>query len=373
MERDGTRARWETLDYANRPHYGISLFNGVGGIPVFLADYARLRGNEEARALALGALEWCALPEHAGWVRGLHFGKAGPAFSALLNEGALESPAVAGLVAKVDDAILNEDPGPVTDLVGGAASNGFYLLESWKVRGTSAYLDGATRCGEWLLRQLARDDSGCHCLVSPGSNMFGGHVFLGLAHGIAGVALFFTLLHEATRETAWKSAALEIFDTLERHARPVHGGWNWPGVIGEDECSRCQWSHGAPGIGMAFLKAYEIFGELRLLRAALMAGEATFAYGDLRQNATQCIGLAGCGDYLLELARVTREPRWLERANGFGRMTVAYRATLPEGDVWPTDGVGLYSPDFMYGGAGIGHFLLRLETQGELPMPLIAI
>jgi lantibiotic modifying enzyme len=202
--------------------------------------------------------------------------------------------------------------------------------------------------------------------------MFGGRVYLGLAHGIAGVALFFALLHEATHDTAWKSAALEIFETLEAQSRSTHGGWNWPSVMGEDSCSRCQWSHGAPGIGMSFLKAYEIFQQPRLLHAAQMAGEATYAYGDFRQNATQCIGLAGCGDLLLELGRVTGEPVWFARAAEFGTKALAYRATSLEGDAWPTDGVGLYSPDFMYGGAGIGHFLLRLETHGAVPLPLIA-
>jgi hypothetical protein len=124
---------------------------------------------------------------------------------------------------------------------------------------------------------------------------------------------------------------------------------------------------------MAFLRATEIFNEPRLFHAATMAGEATYHYGDFRKNPTQCVGLAGGGDLLLELWRVTRESRWLDRASEFGEKVLHYRASLPEGDAWPTDEPGLYSADFMYGASGTGHFLLRLETEGRLPMPLISI
>jgi len=32
-ERTDTGITWETIDYANKPHHDISVFNGVGGIP----------------------------------------------------------------------------------------------------------------------------------------------------------------------------------------------------------------------------------------------------------------------------------------------------------------------------------------------------
>jgi hypothetical protein len=137
--------------------------------------------------------------------------------------------------------------------------------EAWKKRKDSELLDGAMRCGEWLQHQLTRDNLGCHCPVRPDRKGFGDRPYSGFAHGIAGVAFFFSLLYEAT----------------------------------------------------------------------------------------------------------TRESRWLDRALEFGNKIIGYRDVLSEGDAWPTDAPGVYSADFLYGAAGIGHFLLRLETQGELPMPLI--
>ena len=121
---------------------------------------------------------------------------------------------------------------------------------------------------------------------------------------------------------------------------------------------------GAASNGFYLLQLWKKAKEHKLL-------EAAYGYGDLRHNPTQCFGLASSGDLLLELWRVTRENRWLDRALEFGELVLNYRATLPEGDAWPTDEPGLYSADFMCGGSGTGHFLLRLETQGSLSMPLM--
>lgn len=369
-EHERQTCRWKTADYENRFHYGISIFNGVGGIPLFLADYAQMRRNEEALELALAALEWCADSGQEGPTRGLYTGKAGPAFVALYLDAQERSPAITALCERVTTSILHEDPGPVTDIMGGAASNGFYLLQLWKKAKEHKLLEGAKRCGEWLLQQLAHDQLGCHCLIRP-DGQFGKRPYSGFAHGTSGVAFFFALLYEATQESAWKEVAMELFDTLIAHAKLIHGGWNWTPLLGDEVLSRCQWSHGASGIGVAFLRASEILAETRLIQAATMAGEAAYGYGDLRHNPTQCFGLASSGDLLLELWRVTRENRWLDRALEFGELVLNYRATPPEGDAWPTDEPGLYTADFMCGGSGTGHFLLRLETQGSLSMPLM--
>ncbi len=370
-ERDGSQCRWQTIDYGNQPHYDVSLLNGVGGIPLFLAAYGQLRGEPEAIDLAIAAIEWCADPARTGFTRGLCVGKAGAAFAAYRMDCHNASPQIAELCRRVTASIQQDDPGPFTDLLGGAASNGIYLIEAWRRTSDPLLLAGAERCGGWLLEQLTRDELGCHCLARPDGG-FGGNPYAGVAHGISGVACFFSALFDATRKEVWKSAALELFDTLIAHAQPIHGGWNWSPLLGQGQLTRCQWSHGAAGIGSAFLHAWEVIGEPRLFQAAVMAGEATFYYGDYRQNLTICTGLASGGELLLDLSRVTEDAYWRQRALEFARMILTYRTVLPEGDAWPTDEPGLFSPDFLYGGAGAGYFLLRLETDGQLPPALMA-
>jgi hypothetical protein len=142
-------------------------------------------------------------------------------------------------------------------------------------------------------------------------------------------------------------------------------------MLGETQLSRCQWSHGAPGIGLVFLKAAQLLDVPAYREVARKAGETTYAYGDFRDNITQCIGLSGCGELFVELYRDSGDDTWLTRAHEFADLCMGYRAELPEGDAWPTDEPGLYSADFMYGAAGMGHYFLRLQQPQEVSMPFM--
>lgn len=368
-ERVPEGVRWETIDYDNRPQYDYGAFNGCGGIGIFLAEYGRQTGNAAALDLARGANSWCSTVDMEGFERGLLLGRTGAAMS-WLHLAQVTGEPVSKHCEQNADAIVREEPGPVTDLMGGAASNGLYLLRLWEATGETRYLDGARRNGAWLCDQLVRDDAGCYCLCRPDGQM-GDRPYLGAAHGISGVAHYLVLLYQATDEATWADNARDILETLERHAIPDHGGLNWAPVLGEDELSRCQWSHGAPGIGVVFLKGAQVLGMPGYLEVARKAGEATYAYGDFRNNITQCIGLSGCGELFVELYRESGDESWLKRGHEFADRSMAYRAELPEGDAWPTDEPGLYSADFMYGASGLGHYFLRLQQPAEVGMPFM--
>ena len=146
---------------------------------------------------------------------------------------------------------MAEDPGPFTDLMGGAASNGLFLIRLWEATSQQKFLNGAIRCADWIDQNLIRDEQGCHCLARPDGE-FGDVPYTGVAHGIAGIAHFFLLLFKATGDVTWSSRAREILATLVQHALPDRGGLNWSPRLGESQLKRCQWSHGSPGIGLVF-------------------------------------------------------------------------------------------------------------------------
>lgn len=363
---------WETIDYENRPHRDPCVFNGVGGISFFLVDAFRLQGRADVLPLAQGAVEWCAAFPGKHYERGLHVGKTGPALAALHRSIALDEPTVPEFCRTNAAVILREPPGPITDLLGGEASNGLYLLKLWERTREDVYLRGAERCAAWLEQQMTRDARGTHCPADPQGRLgFAPNVLLGVAHGLAGIAHFLACLAAASRNERWAALARELFDTIARYAQPVYGGLNWPPRLGQQELTRCQWSHGAAGIGLTFLTGHRVLGETRFLEIAVQAAEATFAYGDFRHNYTQCIGLAGSGELLLEVDRATADSKWKDRARDFAHRCLAYRESTPDGDAWPTDAPGLYSADFDYGASGVGHFLLRVLSDGAIPLPLM--
>jgi lantibiotic modifying enzyme len=362
--------RWQTIDYSDKPQYHFNVFNGVGGIPLFLRDYYRLSGEARAIELASGAVRWClkSQSEEGVYRGGLQSGKAGIAFMALhLSEAGESIPAVCEIHAQ---ALLDQAPGPVTDLMNGEASHGWFFLKLWERSENPSHLAGAIRCAEWISSHLVRDRMGTHCLTVQGRESKD-MPYTGLLHGISGMAHFFALLAKASGEEKWRSVAIELLETLITHAIPIHGGLNWSPKLGETTLSRCQHSHGAAGIGLVFAHASVLLNDSRWLEIARQAGEATYAYGDFRHNPTLCTGLAGSGELLIELFRLTRDTIWWQRARDFAQQASAYKQVIDGLDYWPTDTAGLYSADYSYGASGTGLFFIRTLRPLEFEMPLI--
>ena len=244
-------------------------------------------------------------------------------------------------------------------------------MKLWKKTGEDIYLQGALRCADWNSQHLRRDALGTHCLVDPGRLAFGGTPYLGLSHGIAGVAYFFAVLFETTKDERWKNIAEELLRTLTQSAQEDHGGLNWAGRLGEGGLTRCQYSHGASGVGLVFAQVARIFVDDELLAVALRAGEAAYHYGDHRNNPTLCTGLAGSGELFVELYRQSKDILWLTRAQEFARLASAYKARIGKQDYWPTDTPNLYSADFTYGVSGTGYFFLRTYAPLEYDAPFM--
>ena len=356
-EQAGDGYRWKTFDYNDQPHYHHNIFNGVGGIPIFLGAYHKATKSAPALEYAYGAIRWCitATPVTMDFQRGLQFGKIGAAYAALYVSGITGEDPFSGFWQACAANLLREEPGPITDFIGGESSNGWFLLKLWQKTGEASYLKGALRCADWLRRNLKQDALGTHCLVDPVNRRFGSAPYTGLAHGIAGVAYFFSVLFEATQDEQWRDVAYALLATLVQAAREDKGGLNWPTTLGGSSLTRCQHSHGAAGIGLVFARAARIFADAAFSAVALKAGETTYQYGDYRHNPTLCTGLAGCGELFVELFRNSNDKLWLARAQEFARLAFSYKARSKDQDYWPTDTPGCYSADFTYGGSGTGY------------------
>jgi lantibiotic modifying enzyme len=362
--------RWQTLTYENEPQYDASLASGVAGIGLFLAAYYRLTSAPRARELAEGACRWCSAPERKIEGDSLVGGRAGVGLAWLRLANATGDRHALAQAADVAEHLLARDPGPVTGLYSGAAGEGIFLVRLAAATRDERHLAGAARRGAWLAEVALRDEAGpgVHWPYQTDDEPWYG---LGFGPGVAGIGCFLLALYEATREARWADLARGAAQTLSAQAKPDHGGLNWPQTIGEAELLRCQLCDGSPGVGLFFVRAYEALGEPRCLETARAAAEATYAYGDVRRNPSQCHGLAGNAELFVELYRLTREPVWLDRAHDFASHILTYRTSTPEGDVWQADEPPYTSPEYLYGAAGTGHFFLRLPNPEDIRMPLL--
>lgn len=382
--------RWQTLSYQNAPGYAPGLWDGVAGIAIFLADYHRVTGAAQARDLAAAALRWCVVPgrrlegEAAGLSESLGRGRSGIG-SAMLRYAAAtgDGPALATAVTLGDGATAAASVGGVR-LAGGApgpsflwgtAGQGTFLVRLWEAARQERHLAAAVRCAEYLRdAQLPEVFGGAW--PPPAASALP-RFPSGFAPGLAGIGYFFAVLAGATGVRAWREATTHVAALLGRVARPDRGGLTWPLALDgapvrlpHPEVPRCQWCLGAPGVGLFFVRAAAVLGDGAHRATAEAAGEATWAYGDVRGNPSYCHGLAGNAELFLELYGLTGDHRWLDRARGFAAQALAYRVTGPGDDVWPADEPGLEAPNFSTGAAGAGHVFLRLLTSGELPMAL---
>jgi lantibiotic modifying enzyme len=372
----------ESVPYDGAVHLDGAVFLGVAGIPLFLAAYARMTGETRAIPLAAGAARWSSAPGRTftgdwhGPDESLCFGRAGAGLAwthlwRVTGEAEHLAPARAA-----GERTLAAPLGPATDFIGGAAGEGTFLLQLWEATGEERFLAGAVRRADWLDGVATRDAAGCHWpwrLSSGGAAP--GRTLLGFAHGVSGIGHYFLRLHAATGEARWADVAREVASTLARAAAPDRGGLNWRHFLDappREHARECQWCHGSPGVGLFYATAYAVLGDAAHLRAALAAGETTFAYGDARRNPSQCHGLAGNGELFLELYRLTGDTRWRHRAGDFAARTLGYRRPGPGGDVWQGDDPLSVSPDFLCGAAGVGHYFLRLLARGEIGMPLLS-
>ena len=143
------------------------------------------------------------------------------------------------------------------------------------------------------------------------------------------------------------------------------------------------WCHGAPGIALSRLRAYQITSRVDFLQEARTALQttATSVANQLRQpqlaNYSLCHGVAGNADILLSAGLLLNDISYIQLAQQAGLLGIElYDKT---GTVWPsgvndpsgnTQG-GEETPGLLLGLAGTGHFYLRLAFPSEIDSVLL--
>ena len=365
-------ARWETRSYTGKPQYSTAVFGGTAGVVFLFADLFRMTGDSRAREVAEAAAMWVEAESKSDLRNpdadaGLYFGMSGHGqmclhlYEATGRERWLrDAQARARAVARAS--------WPDAHVLSGSAGSVIFLLRLYEAAADQSVLDAAVRAGDHIARTVERDAEGARWdWHRDGQIRFSA----GFVHGASGIAYALAELWRFTGDDATKNLVYDAWNWIEAVALEDDRGicWNrWPG---DPHRPRVQWCHGAPGIGLFAARAAEIFDDDDLRGLAERCAKATLAAGDVRNNPSQCHGLAGNAELFIELARAGGDESWMARARDFGDAAVAYSEER-DGEVrWPGDEPGNDSPDFMLGSSGLGHFFLRLARPEEVQMPLM--
>ncbi len=374
-------------DPLNPKTVNSSLYAGTPGSVLFFLELSSSTGSQDYLRLArAGADDLLAkLPGEKGL--GLYEGMAGIGFT-------LEEVFKATGDQRYRDGFLNclkriregavkkgrgVEWGTVTDIISGSAGTGLVLLYASRELKDKAWLELASSAGERLVELGRPEGGGLKWAMDPGFP----RLMPNFSHGTAGIAYFLTALGGETKKKEFLEAAragakylLSVAKTegnacLIFHNEPDGKNLYYLG-----------WCHGPVGTAQLFYRLYKLTGDKAWLDWLQKSAQGIMDSGipeketpGFWNNDGICCGLAGVGDFFLNLYRVTQYTRYLDFCQRVTKKLLA-KATIEDGRMKWVQAEHRVRPELliaqtglMQGAAGIGLFLLHLDAfeQGTWP------
>ena len=139
----------------------------------------------------------------------------------------------------------------------GAASGGNYFLDLFKEAGKDEYLEKAKYFAGWLIDNKYTEGGGYFWKHSPDYQK----IYPGIAHGTAGIGLFFLKIYEQTLDTQYLEYAEKAFLWMTNHIiRFDENSIGWK-RLNTDDFAYHLWCGGSTGIIFFLKKLYETTGK----------------------------------------------------------------------------------------------------------------
>lgn len=278
---------------------------------------------------------------------GLYAGYGGVAL-ALLEFGMLDSAVAVMERANKPDSLYG-----VPGLYYGIAGWGLVQLHFWRRTGEDRYLSNAVSATEHLLRTLQRDDDGVYWETR-------GSIPLGLGDGASGIAVFLLYMYSATGNEHLLATARDAL-RFEIANGDKTGDWlvwsTHKGAAASGPKSP-HMRHGTAGVSSAVLRYFAVTGDEEFLGLAELCGASVATR--FTNKLWHDYGLAGFGEYLIDMYHFLGERRYLDAAYHVAEALLAYRIQRGSGYAFAGLEMLRTSCDFGFGSAGIGVFLHRL-------------
>lgn len=349
------------------------LYSGVSGIALFLASLQAETGDPHQRRAARGALRQLVAAT-GGWrpaASGFHAGPVGVGWALIhLGRALGDEGAMAHGLSLLETAAREPVPQGLFDLLNGRAGAALGLVAAARAFDRGDLLAAAVRLAEELVAAGRAADGA----LSWPSGMGGGDL-LGLSHGTAGVALALHEVAAAAGRPDLRDAARACLRYERLRFDPARNAWPdlraMPGSAGSEPTFPFVWCHGGVGIGLSRLRIRELDPDdaetAPEIDRVIVAATARLAGGvTAQEDFSLCHGLAGLGEFLVEVAVRIGRPEALEAARRVGDVGAAgchdHRSPWPCGV--PQAGE---TPSTMTGTAGIGLHYLRLFEPASAP------
>lgn len=353
---------WPTSDRAERSD-PYAVHHGAAGILATLIRAQHSQPEQRLLDCVASAADWIRrrIRGQPRMLPGLHFGHAGTAW-ALLEAGQLLHDEQ--LVAAAEETAARLPLSwPNQDICHGAAGAGMAQLRFFEVTGRTDYLDRADQIAGSVASAASHADG---LLMWPVPATFAsglaGARHLGFAHGVAGIGAFLLAAGQATDDQRYLGLAVDAAATLAATAESDAEAAYWPAEPGRPR--RTHWCSGSSGAGTFLVRAWKHTGEQQFKKLAVQAATAVYQ-ARWRAGPSQCHGLAGDAEFLLDLAHDLGRTRYLTWASELAACIYARHAIRDRRMVAPDETGMAVVPDYGTGLAGVLAFLLRLRSGGS--------
>jgi hypothetical protein len=357
---------------------GPEMYSGTSGVALFLADLYSATGDHVAANTARAAIRQALFSTDAVPSRrrlGLYTGWVGIALVAARLGGIFADHELLVSAFQLVERLKCEDRDhDEFDFISGRAGAivGLVLLSVFLHDPDLTTL--AVSLGDELIELATKSVSGWSWAAPALRNR--PHL-TGLSHGAAGAGYAFAELYRRTGDSKYRESSIQAFRYERRWFSPKEGNWvdlRWNKANYSDKDSAVlgsAWCHGAPGIALSRLCAYEsLRDETCKIEASIALATTTKLTRKMLEsrgtNFCLCHGLAGNADVLLCGAQIVGQDLADSKSLAIEVAQQGAQCDPECAGNWPgcTDAPGL-----MIGWAGIGYFYLRLSDQGT-PSPL---
>ena len=369
-----------------------TLYAGTPGVVLFFLAAHHATGKNAYLVQARGGADslLAAVPNEKGM--GLYEGLSGVLFA--LEETYKETGderfrrGFLGGLARLREAAVHKGAGvewgDVTDIISGGAGTGLFLIYASHETRNPAWLDLASSAGRRLIELGRPENGGLKWAMDPEYP----RLMPNFSHGTAGIACFLARLYQETKRREFLDAAV--------------AGAKYLLSVAKTEAGTCQvfhhepdgkdlyylgWCHGPVGTARLFYVLAGATGDKTWLEWVRKSANALLTSGipeketpGFWNNDGICCGLAGVGEFFLELGRAFGDASYREFCGRVASRLLA-KASIEDGRMFWVQAEHRVRPEllvaqtgYMQGAAGIGMFLLRLDaaagrSKGRIVLP----
>jgi hypothetical protein len=342
----------------------LNVQHGAAGVLRVLTLAHETSRDPELREPVAVAARWIGRRVHREprVLPGLYFGRSGTAWALLEAGRSLGDGELVSVAADLARRVPVRWPNP--DVCHGVAGAGLTQLRFWECTGADEFLTRACQAADALVSAARRQgDDVLWPIPRDFPSAMAGVAHYGFAHGVAGVGTFLLAAGRATGSDPYLDLAAAAAETLAAAATVDRGAAYWAAGP-EGGRGRTNWCSGSSGVGTFLARVWQHGGDARYAELSVRAAVAV-RRSRWHAGTTQCHGLAGDGEFLLDLADILEDERYRDWARELAVGLHVRHAVRAGRMVIPDEMGNDVVADFGTGLGGVAAFFLRLQYGGS--------